>query len=151
MRIIFFLTMLCISLTMWGRDKYYNNKAEQEALKKAFEIVKVYYPANTVCASDSIFDHDWMFAAGRLDKEIKDELFQIRIDKKYRFDAPIYSKNMARVLKADNCDCSDYKYEAEFSAPYKGMIMCEIMPRNRLVGMAGEPRISTFLFRFDED
>ncbi|MDE5555355.1 MAG: hypothetical protein K2J10_09270 [Muribaculaceae bacterium] len=134
-----------------GQDKYYNDKAEQEALKKAFEIIKVYYPANTVCASDSVYDHDWMFAAGGLEKEISEELFQLRLDKRFAFDDPVYSQNISYLLNTDSCECHEYKYAAEFSAPYKGMIMCLVMPKDRKVGLYGTPSIFNFLFRFEND
>lgn len=151
MRPIYLLLTVLVSFTIWGQDKYYADKIEQEALKKAFEIIQVYYPANTVCASDSVYDLDWMFAAGGLEKEIREELFQLRLDKHFAFDDPIYSQNIAYLLNTDSCECHDYQYAAEFSAPYKGMIMCDVMPKDRQVGIAGQPAIFTFLFRFEND
>ena len=151
MRTIYLLLTVLVSFTVWGQDKYYNDKAEQEVLKKAFEIIKVFYPANTVCASDSVYDHNWRFAPGEMEKEIEDELFQLRLDKRFAYDAPIYSRNISVLLKTDSCECHDYQYAAEFSAPYKGMIMCEVMPKDRKVGLYGMPTIFTFLFRFEND
>lgn len=150
MRRVFLLLTIFISFTVCGQDKYYNDKAEQEVLKKAFEIIKVFYPANTVCASDSVYDLDWMFSAGKLEKEIREELFQLRLDKKYVFDDPIYSQNISYLLKTDSCECHDYQYVAEFSAPYKGLIMCDVMPKEKKIGLL-MPSIFTFLFRFEND
>lgn len=37
-------------------------------------------------------------------------------------------------------------YIAIFSEPYKGMIRCDILPKDRKIGVYGSPTIDAFLF-----
>lgn len=39
-------------------------------------------------------------------------------------------------------------YIAIFSEPYKGMIRCDILPKDRKIGVYGSPTIDAFLFKF---
>ena len=40
-------------------------------------------------------------------------------------------------------------YIANFSEPYKGMIRCDILPKDKMVGIYGSPVISAFLFKYN--
>lgn len=152
MRQISLLLIALVSFTVWGQDKYYNDKAEQEALKTAYKIIKVYYPTNEVCASDTVFDID-RFGSAPIDGEERDKLYRYRLDRHFTYDAPSYSTNVAALLQTDTCKCNDTQYFAEFSTPYKGYIACYIMPKNRKVGaapMSKDPHIFYFVFKYDE-
>lgn len=136
-----------------GDNKDYTSNAEQEALKKAYKIIKVYYPTNEVCASDSVFDID-RFGWAPIDSEEKDKLYRKRLERMFTYDPPIYSANVANLLQTDTCKCNAIQYYAEFSAPYKGFIVCHIMPKSRRVGAdAGsrDPDITYFVFKYDEE
>lgn len=151
-RSILLLTIL-ISIAAMARDKYYNNKAEQAALKTAYKIIKVYYPTNDVCASDSVFDIDRFGFAPIDDMDEMDKLYLQRLERRFTYDPPVYCKNVAKVLHTDTCNCSDPQYYAEFSVPYKGYIACYIMPKSRRVGidyMSKDPHVTSFVFKYDE-
>lgn len=152
MKLFYFLILLCFPIYAWGQEQYYCDKAEQEALKKAYKIIKVYYPTSNVCASDSVFDID-RFGSAPIDDENKFELYLYRLNRKFTYDTPVYSKTVATLLQTDTCKCNDNQYFAEFSVPYKGYIACNIMPKDRKVGIysMGAPYIYYFVFKFDED
>ena len=40
-------------------------------------------------------------------------------------------------------------YIANFSEPYKGLIRCDILPKDKMVGIYGSPVISAFLFKYN--
>lgn len=148
MKVIIFLTMLCISLTILGQGNTYSQKTEQEAIKFAYNVLKVYYPSNELCVSDSIYDLDWNLFADMVDDQTRHNLITHRIEKKFIWDSPVYSDAISSLFSSDTCDCC--KYIAEFSEPYKGMIRCDIIPKGEKIGVYGVPRISIFLFKYNE-
>lgn len=146
--------MLTLTLTfsvipiMYGQDDPYSKPVEQKAIKMAHDILNLYYPGNILCITDSIYDHDW-FGLGRvIDKETDEAIMSYRIEKKFKYNPTIYSKSLATLFNSDTCQCN--KYVADFSAPYKGMIFCYIMPKDRKVGIVGTPTIQSFMFRYDD-
>ena len=150
-RFLLLLTVLT-SFAVLGQDKYYADKTEQEALKKAYKIIKVYYPTTEVCASDTLFDID-RFGSAPIDNEERNRLYLYRLNRKFTFDTPSYSTNVATLLQTDTCKCNDPQYFAEFSNPYKGYIVCYIMPKGRIVGaapMSKDPDIAYFVFKYDD-
>ena len=152
MRTIYLLLTVLVSFPIWGQDKDYSDKTEQEALKKAYKIIKVYYPTNEVCASDTLFDID-RFGSAPIDNEERNRLYLSRLNRKFTYDAPSYSTNVATLLQTDTCKCSATQYFAEFSNPYKGYIVCYIMPKSRIVGADSrgkDPAIAYFVFKYDE-
>lgn len=142
------LVMLCVSLTILGQGNTYSHKAEQEAIKSAYNVLKVYYPSNELCVSDSIYDLDWNLFADMVDDKTKQNLISHRIEKKFIWDSPAYSDEISSLFSSDSCDCCEYI--AEFSEPYKGMIRCDIIPKDRKIGIYGVPRISIFLFKYND-
>ena len=143
--------MLCISSALFGQGNAYKRKAEQKAVKFAYEILKVYYPSNQICVSDSIYNGlPWFLFLDYVDEETKKELMSGKILPDNRHTCPVYSKKLASLFVNYNSNCNDYKYVADFSGPYRGMIMCEILPKDRKIGIHGAPRIQEFLFKYDE-
>ena len=148
MKVIISLVMLCVSLTILGQGNTYSHKTEQEAIKSAYNVLKVYYPSNELCVSDSIYDLDWNLFADMVDDKTKQNLISHRIEKKFIWDSPAYSDEISSLFSSDSCDCCEYI--AEFSEPYKGMIRCDIIPKDRKIGIYGVPRISIFLFKYND-
>ncbi len=120
-------------------------------LKQAFEVVQVFYPPNSVCVSDSIYDMEMVFGGVGVSEEILQELNEYRPGKGFRYDSPYPCKNIPKALGQEACNWSGKKYVIEFSAPYKNMIYCEILPVDRRIGMLGCPEIYGFFFRYKED
>lgn len=81
MKVIISLVMLCVSLTILGQGNTYSHKTEQEAIKSAYNVLKVYYPSNELCVSDSIYDLDWNLFADMVDDKTKQNLISHRIEK----------------------------------------------------------------------
>ena len=149
MKAIYFLIMLFVSLSVYGKGIKKYQKEDLEAIKMAYNILKVYYPSdNELCVADSIYDHEWYGFIDMVDDKTSQKLESFRIEKKYVWDEPVYSKQLFRIFGPENKNC---KYVAEFSEPYNQMIRCDILPIDRKVGMSGAPRINVFLFRYDDN
>ena len=143
------LIMVCISLSAFGQNGNYNNKTERDAIKCAARLLAAYYPPDELCVSDSIYDLDWFYFADVVDDKTKQEISNYRTEKKYIWSPPIYSHNMAELFGTHNCECTSYKYVAQFSAPYNNLIRCDILPGDRRIGIYGSPTITSFLFIFN--
>ena len=148
MKVIISVAMLFVSLTIFGQGNKYSHKTAQEAIKFAYNVLKVYYSSNEICVSDSIYDLDWNLFADMVDDQTKQKLISHRIEKRFIWDSPVYSDEISSLFSSDTCDCC--KYIAEFSEPYKGMIRCDIIPKDGNIGIYGVPRISIFLFKYNE-
>ena len=142
--------MLSIFLTVRAQEEPYSHPAEQKAVKTACEILKLYYPSGELCCSDSIYDLEWWWLRYEVGKENSEERY---LEKIHRIasgepvDVAVYSSILSSVFGADACECR--KYVAEFSAPYKGMIRCDIVPSNDRKPDFGVMPI--FLFKFNEN
>lgn len=151
MKVFHLLTMLCVSLAMFGQGNAdaYSQKTEQEAIKFAQCILKVYYPENELCFSDSIYDHDRWLGSSWIDEQTQQELISHRIKKKI-YEPTVYSEYLNSLFGSEYIMCGNSKYVADFSEPYKGMITCEVLPTDRKIGILGDPQITVFLFRYNE-
>ena len=152
MRIIIIMVTFCFSLSVFAKGDPYSRERDKKALKFAYEVIKLYYPANDICASDSIKDLDyWAGFSFAVDKETIKMLYSHRFEKSCKYDKPIYSKTVARLFEQSNNECNNIKHVIDFSEPYKKMILCAILPIDRKIGINGCPRITVFLFRYDEE
>lgn len=150
MKVFYFLIMLCLSLSMYGRRNANYKKPDLEAIKFAYEIIQVYYPADKLCVADSIYDLDWPLFSDIVDDKTKQDLISYRAEKKYIRYAPVRSKKLASMFgspKNKGCEC---KYIVKFSEPYKGMIRCDVIPTDRQPDIDGTPQTTAFLFRYDK-
>lgn len=149
MKAFFLIIILGAFLNANGQNGMYECDTEKKAVRLAYDILKAYYPAGDLCVSDSVYDLDWMWFANKVDAKTKPYLENHRIDKKFVWDAPVYSVALDSVFASDLCAYD--KYVAEFSAPYHGMIRCNILPKDRKLGIFGAPVIPIFLFRFNDE
>lgn len=151
MKVFHLLTMLCVSLTVFGQGNAdaYSQKTEQEAIKFAYRILQVYYPYDNLCVSDSIYDHDWWMGSSWVDAQTKQELVSHRLKKRI-YDPTIYSEYLNSLFGSEYDKCGKSKYVVDFSAPYKNMITCEVLPKDRKIGILGAPEIDVFLFRYND-
>ncbi len=150
LRAIYLVTALCVSLNAFSQKNAYKGKTEQKALKMAYNLLKVYYPAGELCVSDSIWDQDWVQFIDEVDKETRKDI-EAHYLKHLKYEEPVYSKHISKLFKNEFCDSCQYKYVADFSAPFKNYIQCEILPIDRMIGILGCPEIFNFLFKYDED
>ena len=141
--------MLSIFLTVRAQEEPYSHPAEQKAVKTACEILKLYYPSGELCCSDSIYDLDWWFRKETGIKNWEERYLEKlnRIASGEPVDVAVYSSILSSVFGADACECR--KYVAEFSAPFRGMIRCDIVPSNDRNPVFGVMPI--FLFKFNEN
>ena len=146
MRIFFLMCILGASLTIAAQNIIYGNKNEQRAINMAFDILQVYYHSKELCVSDSIYDLDWDIFSDMVDTQTKQILWSYRIEKKFIWNAPTYSEALLSIFGPETCDSC--MYIANFSEPYKGMIRCDILPKDKMVGIYGSPVISAFLFKY---
>ena len=147
MRVLCLFITLCVSLVLIGKNSTFRQEAEQKAIKSAYDVLKVYYPSDKLCVSDSIYDLDWELFSDMVDGKTKEYIQSHRLEKGFVWDSPIRSDVLSLLFPHDTylkCNCTD-KYIAEFSKPYKGMIRCDILPNNRKIGIHGTSRISIFL------
>lgn len=142
---------MLVSVSLSGQGNFYVEKPAQEAIKSAYRILKAFYPDTELCVEDSIFDLDWFWLKGKLDKKTADKLEAYRIDKQFKYEQPRYEKGLATLLNADTCTSCNNGFYADFSRPYEQMIRCDIMPKDRRIGILGSPTIEIFLFRYDDD
>lgn len=150
MKVFYFLIMLCLSLSMYGRRNANYKKPDLEAVKFAYSILQVYYPADELCVSDSVYDLDWPLFSDIVDDKTKQNLVSYRAEKNYVYSAPVRSKKLAALFgtsKNKGCQC---KYLVKFSEPYKSMIRCDVMPTDRHTDIRGTTPTTAFLFRYDE-
>lgn len=147
MRIFFLMCILGASLTIAAQNIIYGNKNEQRAINMAFDILQVYYHSKELCVSDSIYDLDWDIFSDMVDTQTKQILWSYRIEKKFIWNAPTYSEALLSIFGPETCDSC--MYIANFSEPYKGMIRCDILPKDKMVGIYGSPVISAFLFKYN--
>ena len=132
MRIFFLMCILGASLTIAAQNIIY-------------DILQVYYHSKELCVSDSIYDLDWEIFSDMVDTQTKQILWSYRIEKKFIWNAPTYSEALLSIFGPETCDSC--MYIANFSEPYKGMIRCDILPKDKMVGIYGSPVISAFLFK----
>lgn len=155
MKALLFLFMFCVSMTTFAQGKSYDNEADKKAVQSAFSILKLYYPAeDELCMSDSIYDLDWSFFQSRVDEKTQIKLIHLsylNLMNGYKFHSPIYSGYLSSLFGSEKCICAKSKYVADFTGPYYNMIMCEILPTDRRIGMLGAPQISMFLFKYDDN
>lgn len=159
MKLFLLLTMLCVSLATVGQGNAdaYSQKTEQEAIKLAYRILKVYYPENELCVSDSVYSLHWPFFSNKVDnKAVQDlishwkEKIYHKTDHKSFYNPTVYSEDLDSIFGSEYIMCGASKYVADFSEPYKGMITCEVLPTDRKIGILGDPQITVFLFRYNE-
>ena len=146
MRMLFLLVFLGVSLTMPAKNNIYGNKTEQRAIKMAYALLQVYYHANELCVSDSIEDLEWFYFPG-VDNQTKQILDSYRKEKDFIWNDPVYCEKIAAMFGSEVSDSCTYI--AIFSEPYKGMIRCDILPKDRKIGVYGSPTIDAFLFKFN--
>lgn len=155
MKRFFFIAMLGIALTMQGRADS-EAAAYREAVKSAYAILKVYYPSNILCADDTIYTGGWwspfskefegeLKHALRYEKDIED--LKKYVKKEYS-DDPVYSEILHSLFGSEPRE--GCKYIAEFTAPYKGLILCSILPIDKRVGVDGAPQGYDFLFQYND-
>lgn len=149
MRILFLIVFGWASLTMSAKNNIYGNTTEQRAIKMAYTLLQVYYHSNELCVSDSIEDLEWFYFAGMVDNQTQQILDSYRKEKDFIWNDPVYCEKIAEMFgsKVSN-SCT---YIAIFSEPYKGMIRCDILPKDRKIGVYGSPTIDAFLFKFNNN
>ena len=146
------LAMVSVSLWAFCEEDAYQNETEQKALKMAYEMLKVYYPNGELCVSDSIWDeNDWYSFISVIKKKDQDFFDNFRMNKGWKYDKPVYSEHIANIFKSEIYDPEKLKYFADFSRPYRGYFLCEIMPLDRQVGIFGSPTTYLFMFHYDEN
>lgn len=129
------------------KNNIYGNKTEQRAIKMAYTLLQVYYHANELCVSDSIEDLEWFLFSGMVDNQTKQILDSYRKEKDFIWNDPVYCEKIAAMFGSEVSDSCTYI--AIFSEPYKGMIRCDILPKDRKIGVYGSPTIDAFLFKFN--
>ena len=147
------IAMFLLQLPIWSKKTPYGQSIEKTALTNAIKILKVYYPSDDLCVSDSIYDLEWLyFKHLAKDKDEREFLDSYRMRKEFRWDKPIYSRRIGNIATSLDCMCNidSKKYVADFSRPYHNMIRCDIMPIDRQIGIYGAPTIPIFFFRYDE-
>lgn len=155
MKRFFFIAMLGIVLTMQGQVDS-DAAAYREAVKSAYAILKVYYPSNILCADDTIYTGGWWAQFSReFDGEIKQALAYekdiedvLKYVKKEYAEDPVYSEILYSLFGSEPRE--GCKYIAEFTAPYKGLILCDILPIGKGIGVHGAPEIHSFLFQYND-
>ena len=150
MKGLFLMSMLGNIFASCNRNIVYGEYTEQETVQFAYKLMKLYYPSDVLCVSDSIYDLDWdHFADLVVDTvDVKPHIMAYRENKGNVRDKPEYSKIFTKLF--GHCVCIDSGYFAEFSAPYKGMIRCDVVPKDKSVDSASALQVAAFLFEYTE-
>ena len=150
MKRLFFIVILAGMFCSCSRHVIYRQPVEQETIQFAYKVMKVYYPSDLLCVADSIYDLDWdIFTDLVVDTvDIRPSILSYRENKGNVRERPKYSKILSKLF--GHCVCIDSGYVAEFSAPYKGMIRCDVVPKNGIQSPDGDRHVSAFLFEYDE-
>ncbi len=132
-----------------GSYKDYSGAIEQKAILGAFDIIRLYYPDNDICVSDSIWDCLW--DGDEIDTDTNNLLMANRSAKMYIWLDPVKSDDLTRIFSDHLIGTGQYKYTADFSDPFYGIIRCDVMPVGRRIGIFGSPTIFSWTFRYDTD
>lgn len=139
--------MLCTSITLCGQEDPYRHKAEQKAIKAAYNIIRVYYSDDKLCISDSVYNFGWAWSySPSVDNETAMKLGAA--ERKYKvcgIKEHYYSESLSQFHCPDTCTCS--KLVAFFAEPYKGMITCDITTKDRPLYMT---YVVKFRFRYND-
>ena len=153
-KIAYFLILPVIGMALQACDTY-SKHAAQEAVKTAYQFIKVYYPHDSLlCASDSVYEQvlaDWPLFSSHIESDATDDLIKasLSVHEKAR---PKRSRVLASIFGAENGDNTDSKYIAQFSPTYKNMIGCRIMSRDGRTGKDDRDSIITeFLFKYNDN
>lgn len=139
------------TLPCFGLNKDYSGVPEQKTIEESLKILSIYYPADELCVSDSIYDLDWFFFSDEVDCKSEKVVEYHRINKNAIWDEPMFSKELAVLAANFNSEHKNYKYVALFSEPYYNMIRCDVLPYDRKIGFMGSPIIYSFLFKYNEE
>lgn len=154
-RLICFLALLCVSLTLWGKDDDldpYWTKTSQTAIKTAFKILtEVYYSADELCVSDSIYSLDWTCFQKIVNNKTGRSL--VSAFDYFTYTKPYYSEIISQLFgSTPSANC---KYVALFSEPHNYLnksFRCDIIPIDKTVGHILKPKIgSMFLFLYNDN
>ena len=150
MKRLFLISMLWMILASCNRNMVYCQYTEQETIQFAYKLMKLYYPSDALCVSDSIYDLDWdIFTDLVVDTiDMRPAIMAYRENKGNVRDKPEYSKILSKLF--GHRVCIDSGYVAEFSAPYKRMIRCDVVPKNGTSSMDDTRQVSAFLFEYTE-
>ena len=143
-RVFYLLIMLWAGLAAHAED-YYAHEVDQEAVKIAFDIIKLYYPDEKVCVSNVITDEEETLQMFRYKENDKD--YKIEDDYINETGNGTPSEALASLFASESCDC-EHKYTAYFTRPYKNMIACVVRHVNAGSFAVGFER--NFLFVFEE-
>ena len=148
MKRTFLLMLLGCLLCSCNRYAAYRQPVEQETIQFAYKLMKLYYPSDVLCVSDSIYDLDWdHFADLVVDTiDVKPHIVAYRENKVNTREKPEYSKIFTKLF--GHCVCIDSGYVAEFSAPYQGMIRCDVVPKDKSVDSDSARQVAAFLFEY---
>ena len=144
----FLIVLLGCLLCSCSKYTTYRQPVEQETIQFACKLMKLYYPSDVLCVSDSIYDLDWdHFADLVVDTvDVKPYLTTYRENKGNVWSKPEYSKILSRLF--GHCVCNDSGYVAEFSAPYQGMIRCDVVPKDKSIDSDSARQVTAFLFEY---
>ncbi len=98
---------LCLSLCLYSRDRAYSGKEKREAIRGAYELLKVYYP-DSLCVADSIYDLEWHVLTD-VDEKTQ-EVLRDKVGNGHVRTAPVYSKFLHRTFPEETCDDCDGAY-----------------------------------------
>ena len=147
MKSIILCVMVMVSIVSMGQEK--TSPIRQKMYRAAYETLCGFYQESNLCVSDSIYDLNWGYFANEVDDETKKVFSNYRIDRCFLLTPPFYSDDISAVIDSVGIDCQKSMYIAEFSCPYREMIMCYILPIDKRIGIFGAPQIQIFLFKFD--
>ena len=148
MRRFCLFALILVSLSLYGQRNYYTKKADKEAIKSAYRIIKTSYPDRTLCVEDSVFDLDW-WSSKEYSDDVNKKINGYRPSKNYVFHKPAYEEGLSELLQADSCICGKNCYYVEFSEPYEGMIRCDIVNFDKRLAIFGI--IPQFLFIYNDE
>lgn len=116
-KVVSFLSILLIFLTSCQKNVY-NSKVERQAVQMAYKLLELYYPADELCVSDSIYALEWP-TLPTLNNEMNDIIEDYTKSQGYIKGRSRKAPQLKKIFPQSACKGSNYKNIAKFSKTFE--------------------------------
>ena len=147
------LMLLLVGLCLWSQVNYdpYQDKSAQKALMEGIGFINLYVDSTSYMIDEYTGDILGETTGKYMEQNTEMEILKYRVNQGGQFDETFYSQFLHSLRASQKKSRRNYKYILEVSPPYKGIICCWLLPKNRKIGIFGQPTVEGYLFRYDEE
>lgn len=136
-------------LAQVNEEPYYDRSARR-ALIEGIGFINLYVDSTSYIIDDYTSDILGETTGYYMEDSTKMEILIYRVKQGGMANETFYSPFLHSLQESQIKTRRGYKDILEVSPPYKGMICCWLLPKNRMIGVFGQPTVEGFLFRYDE-